>query len=95
VVRELGSGNEVHASVVRAMDAIEIDRVPVAAEPLLRVRMMRVAAVDLEHDPTLADTTGLALHLREPLSVIDHEVVPRVLSERNEQVVPPARGAPA
>jgi hypothetical protein len=50
------------------MDAVEIDRVAVAAEPLLRVRVMRVTAVELEHDRTLADSTGLALDLREALS---------------------------
>jgi hypothetical protein len=61
--------------------------VAVSTEPLLRVRVRRAAAVDREHDRTLADPTGLALHLCEALSVIDHEVVPRVLSERNEEVV--------
>src|SRR5262249_20140423 len=86
-VRELGGRHEVHASVVRAMDAVEIDRVAVAPEALLRGRVMRVAAVHLEHDPTLTDPTGLALHLREALSVVDHEVVTGVLAEWDEEVV--------
>src|SRR5262249_44958810 len=65
---------------VRPMDPVETPRVAEPPEPLLRVRVMRVAADHLDPDPTSTDPPGLALPLRDPPSSVDHDAVPGVLA---------------
>jgi hypothetical protein len=47
---------------------------------------MGVAAADLETDASLLESSGLALHPHQLRSIVDHEVVSRVLAEGEQHL---------
>jgi hypothetical protein len=52
------------------------------------VPVVRVAAAGVEAYCSLFESSRLALHARESAAVVEDEVVPGVLSERNKDCVP-------
>ena len=52
-----------------------------------RSQVMPVGAADSEDDRAVAEPPCLALDARQALAVVDHEVVTRVLSERDQDRV--------
>jgi hypothetical protein len=79
--------NEVHAARLGTEDGEEVDLAFVCPASGLRVSMVPVAAARGEEHRALPEPPRLALHTRQSVSVVDHQVIARVLAERHEKVI--------
>src|SRR5262245_36790112 len=80
-------GNEVGPSCLSAEDPEVIDLTLIIALRNAGVRVMGVGTACVESDGSASEAARLALHPGQSNAVIDYKVVPRVLSERNQQPV--------
>jgi hypothetical protein len=79
--------NEVDAACIETVNR-EVFDLPGVVAPYNRwIRVMRVGAACREHDGTLAESPGLALNACERSTIVDDEVVARVPTKRQENLV--------
>jgi hypothetical protein len=81
---EIIDGNEIHALSLCAEDRKEVNFAFVTPASGLWVSMMPITATGGEKDSAMPKSARLALHSSQSGTVVDHEVVARVLAERNE-----------
>src|SRR4051794_36864582 len=79
--------DEVDGSCLDAVDAEEIDLSSVVLRQQFRIRMVVVAASGAEGDRALLQPSGLALDEVERAAVLDREVVPGVLADRQQHAI--------
>jgi hypothetical protein len=81
---QIGYRYEIDAAVLSAEDSEVIDLAVVIALPDPRIGVVSVVAAQTPSDRSTAKATCLALNLRKYASIVDHEVVPCVFTQRHE-----------
>jgi hypothetical protein len=80
--REVSQRYQVDATGLRAVNAEVVNFADVIPPGRSRSAVMRVVAAQAPYDRSRTEPSGLALNLRQPVGILDDEVVARVLAER-------------
>jgi hypothetical protein len=81
-VWDVFDGDEVDARRLSTVDREIVDLTDVGSAGVNRIAVMAVAAAGREDNCPKSKAPGLALDSSEPLAIVDHEVVARVLTKR-------------
>jgi hypothetical protein len=82
--RRIEDWDQIDAVGLWAMDGEVLNLPGVVTLWHARARVMRVCTASIEENCSAAKPSGLALDARQATSVVDNEVVPRVLTERQQ-----------
>jgi hypothetical protein len=81
--REILDRNQIYVLRIGAVDGEAVDLTVVVTTWISWSKVVSVTAARWKADRAATESTGLALHAFETLAIVDHEVVPHVLSERD------------